>query len=100
MLDYLEDIDSDMSAFHRVDDARTTMPVGLYFERAERLAAYPGVIRARVLEEAQREGGNAPSNGGKPGSIVVDDTILLNRLADEGWVEHVVTDTGEAGPTP
>ena len=78
VLDYLEDIDSDMSAFHRVDDARTTMPVGLYFERAERLAAYPGVMRVRARElEARGEGTITAS-----APIVSDD-----------WIEH---DTGAA----
>lgn len=76
-LDYLEDIDSDMSAFHRVDDARTTMPAGLYFERAERLAAYPGVMRVRARELDER--GTAP---------IVDSPIV----ADD-WIGH---DTGGA----
>ncbi len=81
VLDYLEDIDSDMSVFHRVDDARTMLPGPLYFERAERLTAYAGVMQARALESRRRAGNTGPSTK-------VSDTAMLERLAGEGWVER------------
>lgn len=84
VLDYLDDIDSDMSVFHRVDDAHTTLPAAVYFARAERLPAYRGVMRARVLDEQQRGNGTSAS----PGRVVVDDGLALAQLANEGWVEH------------
>lgn len=87
-LDYLDDIDSDMSAMHRVDDARTTMPAPLYFARAERLAAYPGVMQARVrkLEHDRHESGEPAANTVRS----MPDDVLLAQLANEGWAEHNV----------
>lgn len=76
VLDYLDEIDSDMSVFHRVDDARTTMPPALYFGRAEMLPAYPGIMRVRAQQVNER--GGAPASASAP--IVSDD-----------WIEH---DTG------
>lgn len=85
VLDYVEDIDSDMSVFHRVDDPmRLAAP--LYFARAERLTAYRGVMRARLANEGQRAGGTSVT----PGRIAVDNDIALTQLANEGWVEHNV----------
>lgn len=84
VLDYLDDIDSDMSAFHRVDDARTMLPAPLYFARAERLPAYDGVMRARVQAEMRRGGGTSAT----PGHVTVPDTIALDRLANEGWLDY------------
>lgn len=52
VLDYLDDIASDMSVFHRVDDIGE-IPGPLFFKRAHRLAAYQGVMQARVNENAQ-----------------------------------------------
>lgn len=75
VLDYLEDIDSDMSVFHRVDEPRTTMPTGLYFERAVRLPAYDGIMRIRAREDAERGG-----------PVVVSAPIV-----SDDWIEH---DTG------
>lgn len=51
MLDYLDDIASDFSVFHRVDDIGE-LPGPLFFKRAYRLAAYQGVMQARVNETA------------------------------------------------
>lgn len=75
VLDYLEDIDSDMSAFHRVDDARSSMPVGLYFERAERLPAYDGVMRVRARQYEQRGGTVGPQ-------------VDAATMADGDWLEY------------
>ena len=89
VLDHLEDIDSDMSVFHRVDDPRDSLPAPLYFARAVRLGAYQGVIQARVLE---RERGNAPTpgaSGAAAGPVTkVSDDIALAQLANEGWIER------------
>lgn len=51
MLDYLDDIESDMSVFHRVDSIET-MHGPLFFKRAFRLSAYSGAMAAR-MQEAQ-----------------------------------------------
>ncbi len=86
VLDYVEDIASDMSVFHRIDDA-DAMPAPLYFERAERLPAYQGVMRARLSSEAQEAGGTPAAT---PGTVEVSEDIALARLANEGWLEHTV----------
>lgn len=89
VLDYLDDIDSDMSAFHRVDDARNDLPAPLYFARAERLPAYRGIMRSRVLNEMQTNGAS-PSSAMTPGRVTVDDTTAIAKLKAEGWLEHNV----------
>jgi hypothetical protein len=53
VLDYLDDIESDMSAFHRVNDIYE-LDGPLFFSRAIRLPAYQGVLAARVAEEQER----------------------------------------------
>jgi hypothetical protein len=50
MLDYLDDIASDMSVFHRVDDVMT-LDGPTFFRLAWRLPAYTGVMQARAIEE-------------------------------------------------
>jgi hypothetical protein len=58
VLDYEQDIESDLSAFHRIDDP-SQMTSARYFMLAERLAAYKGALRARIeLEAHERESSN------------------------------------------
>lgn len=57
LLDYLDDIESDLSVFHRVDDWRS-MAGPRFFRLAVRLAAYNGVMHARALATSQDD---APS---------------------------------------
>jgi len=52
IIPHLDDIASDMSVFHRVDDI-TVMPGRAFFRLAYRLPAYEGVMRARVLAEQE-----------------------------------------------
>lgn len=56
MLDYLDDIASDMSVFHRIDDV-TALDGPRFFRLAWRLSAYTGVMQARVVaaSEADRD---------------------------------------------
>lgn len=51
MLDYLDDIESDFSVFHRESDIYS-LHGPLFFSRAYRLAAYQGAIAAR-MQQAQ-----------------------------------------------
>lgn len=92
VLDHLEDIDSDMSVFHRVDDPQTALAGPLYFARAARLGAYAGVMQARILEDRQRAEGGTPVGVRGPGqsgpATKVSDDVMLERLANEGWVER------------
>ena len=63
---YLDEIESDMSVFHRVDDI-WSMPARKFFPLARRLHSYQGAMRERVLaEQREREGG--PPAGPPDGS--------------------------------
>lgn len=90
VLDHLDDIDSDMTVFHRVDDARETLPAPLYFARAVRLGAYSGVMQARIAEarERDREGRPAGVSHGQGPAVKISDDAMLEQLANEGWVER------------
>lgn len=50
MLDYVDEIASDLSAFHRVDDWRTVDP-WRFFALVDQLAAYRGALRGRLERE-------------------------------------------------
>lgn len=60
----LDDIDSDMSVFHRVDDFRV-MPGPRFFALASRLSAYQGAMRARA-EAALAEAASAGQPAAPP----------------------------------
>lgn len=57
---YLPDVESDMSVFHRVDDVRS-LPAQLLVDRAVRLGAYRGMMRDRITAE-QYEAQETPSS--------------------------------------
>lgn len=86
--DFEDDIESDLSAFHRVDD-----PMRLdgprYFMLATRLAAYTGVVAARMYKLRQDQEGGAPSGAPAQHVTKVSDSTALAQLAAEGWGEHV-----------
>jgi hypothetical protein len=72
--DHLADIESDMSAIHRVDDI-WSMPGARFFRLAWRLPAYEGVMRARVMQAHETPRGApqparraAPSRQVNPGT--------------------------------
>ena len=71
MLDYLDDIASDLSVFHRIDSPHE-LAGPAYFKLAMRLYCYAGVMQQRVIAEQQDDGptgrpdGSArPSGGGE-----------------------------------
>lgn len=64
MNDHLEDIRSDMSALHRVDDLEA-MPASRFFAFVDRLPAYQGVLRARAEKEQQDNGAPTASSAPK-----------------------------------
>lgn len=66
---HLTDIESDMSAVHRVDDIQA-MPAARFFRFAHRLAAYRGVMRERAIalqREREDEPQYAPVRQAQPG---------------------------------
>jgi hypothetical protein len=71
VISYLDDLASDFSAFHRIDDIEA-MDAVRFFKLAVRLPAYAGVLAARALAEQQAaESGSSPS--GSPASRSSDD---------------------------
>jgi len=60
VLKHLDDVESDLSAFHRIDNM-WEMEAGRFFRFAFRLPAYQGAMRARAenqaMEEQKRTGG-------------------------------------------
>lgn len=61
-VDHLADLESDFAVFHRVDD-----PLSLsgpeFFRKAHRMAAYSGVLAARVAAAQNRSGTGSASSG-------------------------------------
>jgi hypothetical protein len=60
MLDHLDDIASDMSVFHRIDDAMT-LDGPTFFKLAWRLPAYTGVMQARAIAESESSSPQQPA---------------------------------------
>lgn len=75
-----------MSVFHRVDDPFVTLPAPLFFQRALRLGAYEGVMRARLMELENGEGGHHAAPRDQPRRV--SDDVAIAQLAAEGWIEH------------
>jgi hypothetical protein len=53
LVEHWDDVVSDMSVFHRVDDV-ASIPLRRLFLLADRLVAYEGALRNTVLRQAQR----------------------------------------------
>ncbi len=72
VLDHLDDIASDLSAIHRIDDMYA-LSSRRFFRLAYRLPAYRGVMRMRV-EAAQAEGpaGHGPARSGEVPTRISD----------------------------
>jgi hypothetical protein len=81
VLDHHEDIDSDMSVFHRVDDYGS-MPAPKFFARAARLPVYQGVLREVMAPEATDQPAATPAHNGAVG---VD--VRQLALAAPDWIE-------------
>lgn len=100
IIDYEEDVASDLSAFHRVDDPMT-LDAARYFSLAARLTAYAGILQARVLHErekgesAQPHAASGPAAAREPASRVSDD-VALAMLAGDDWAPERVTEGASA----
>ena len=64
MLGYLDDIASDLSAFHRITDAGE-MEAAVFFRMVFRLPAYTGVLAARLAAEAEDQPETRRPQGGR-----------------------------------
>lgn len=79
-----EDVVSDFSAIHRVDDP-LSLPSPRFFSLAQRLPAYPGAVQAAMrvqVMEAQRE--LQPAQTGAP---MNDDVAAVAALSQRGGGE-------------
>lgn len=87
----LEDVKSDMSAFHRVDDV-ATMPGSSFFPRVERLAAYKGIVQMRLRVAAVAEEQRFPATRGATASPSqrqeVPESVMLAEHERDGWGER------------
>lgn len=89
MLEYLDDIESDLSVFHRVDDI-DDISGPKFYRLVVRLTAYTGVMQARVeaLREEEENGGSGstqrserPRNTSSgSGPIQEDSPEMLNAI--------------------
>lgn len=70
MLDHLDDLESDFSVFHRVDDIYA-MPSARFFRLAERIFAYQGVcaLKAQADHEAAQP---QPAIASREGERLID----------------------------
>jgi hypothetical protein len=91
-LAYLPDIESDMSAFHRIDDVRD-MPAQKFIDLVLRLPSYRGVMRELILAlREELDDGNLPSKKHHPSSPA--------RGRDGQEVTHVPGDLGSIATAP
>lgn len=97
MLELREEIESDLSVFHRIEHPEE-MPASRYFRLAGRLAAYGGAVAgafARVLaEEETKKRANAVPEGV---SWVEDDGPLTNPSLDGKTLEALQPDPAFPG---
>lgn len=89
MLKHIRDIESDLSAFHRIDDI-WTMNGPRFFAFAYRLPAYKGVMRALAEKQAMDE---EKRGGGRRREVVPVASGELGRI--EGLGHGITQDTGD-----
>jgi hypothetical protein len=102
--DYLDDIASDLSAFHRIDDAGE-MEAAVFFRLAHRLPAYRGVMHAVALREQQPrqaartyERNSRMTNNARAADAAPAATggaiAQVNAQLGGGWFSHKVVKPG------
>lgn len=79
LLDHLDDVESDLSAFHRIDDMGE-MDSTRFFRFAFRLPAYGGVMQARAMAEERGSSGQ-PGTAREPEVVLAGSTSDLERMA-------------------
>lgn len=77
MTDYLGDIASDLSAFHRIDDPGE-MEFAVFCALAYRLPAYQGAMAAVAARQAQERGGQ-PARGSGQGARYERNSPMANN---------------------
>jgi hypothetical protein len=80
-----DDVVSDMSVFHRVDDVRSIPPAKL-FMLADRLGAYRGAVHSAITREAQAAADGpraAPAPASTPGAPAAVQAVAEVTSLDE-----------------
>lgn len=88
MVDHLDDIESDLSAIHRIDDM-WAMEAGKFFRFAYRLPAYKGAMRTVAERQAMEEDRNG---GGKRREAV---PVAAGELHTIDGLAEVTRDAGD-----
>jgi hypothetical protein len=100
--DHLLDIASDLSAFHRIDDA-SGMEAAVFFAFVFRLPAYQGALAATAAQQARNTGGqtarsyernSASANNARVAKAAPAATpaalAQMNAQLGGGWISHRV----------
>ncbi len=91
MVDYRDEIDSDLSVFHRIDDPQG-IPSSRYFRLAWHLASYDGAVAAAIRAEHQQDEPEEPGHQQPQG---VTRTVTL-----EGATLAAMTETEQGNELP
>lgn len=91
MLKHIRDIESDLSAFHRIDNI-WSMDGPRFFALAYRLPAYKGVMRAL----AEREMGDRQKRTGGTGPVIAVGSGELGKI--EGLGHGITENRGDGMP--
>lgn len=86
IVDYLDDVASDLSAFHRIDDPLAIDSVR-FFQLATRVGAYAGAVQAIALEHEQQSSPSPSARQGAGQPREVDDNVALAELVGAGMLE-------------
>lgn len=95
VLDHLDDLESDFSVFHRVEDIYS-MPGPRFFKLAYRIFAYEGVMAARIMaeQEKKRPSGSNKSNPPPGRQDTRQVTLAQMQTLYPGIVERTVSSGG------
>lgn len=87
VLDHMDDVASDMSVFHRVDDP-WSMPAPRFFTLASRLHVYGGAVAQATIPPAPARPQAIPQPAPRPDAPVEVDVRQQALLAPD-WIEIV-----------
>lgn len=110
MLSYLDDIRSDLSVFHRIEELEC-MPADRFFSYAERLLAYSGALQARARHEqnvrpelASVSAAGATSRNRPAVRVEQDDTgtriengVAVDERGVPLWIKKKASEKGDSG---
>jgi hypothetical protein len=91
-----EEVESDMSMFHRVDDSPAYPHGPRWFARAERLALYPGAVRAAAQRQAQER----QPEFGEDLPAVPAGAVFSDELGVAGYGTVIARDGTPVDPQP